>query len=173
MKIYKNILIWLFAFVVVLFSSVYALEVIDQWHLDTINKDIYKAVGSEDIDENQSVFRQWAHLPVDDQKVNKAIIAADWETILQYDEWAFKTFKYIKNIVNYSLWFLWILALIYLMYHWFIIVTTNEENKHQDAMKSIKTASIAIAWIWISWFIVSFIYYVVRIVYKDVSILWQ
>ncbi len=146
------------------------METIDQGHLDSINQDIYKAVGSEDIDENKNVLRQWAYLPVDDEKVNKAIIAADWESILDYDSGAFKTFKYIRNIVNYVLWFLWVVALFYLLYHWFIIVTTTEENKHEDAMKAIKTAAIAIGWIWIAWFIVTFVYYVVWLIYKDVPI---
>lgn len=166
-KLVFAVIVFAFATFNVSFVSA-QMETIDQGHLDTINKNIYKALGSKDISNTKNALRQWAYLPVDDLSigtdVHKAIIAADWQPILDYDSGALKTFKYIRNIVNYILWFLWFIALIYLLYHWFIIVTTTKENKHEDAMKAIKTAAIAIGWIWVARFIVTFIYYVIWLI---------
>ncbi len=160
-KFLKKLIFWIFSLFLIILNVSFALEVIDQTHLDTLNQDQYQAIWSEDITQNP--LRQWSHLPVDDSRINKWIISAE-DPITNYDSWAFKTLKFIKNLLNYFLGFLGFITLIYLLYHWFLVVTSSDENKHSEALKALKNWAIAIWWIWLSWIIVSAIFYLVNII---------
>ena len=73
----------------------------------------------------------------------------------------------IKNVINYALWFLWLIALVMLLVWWFKIVTAWwDEGAHEEWVKVLKNAAIGIAFIWISWFLVTFIFYVFSLVTK-------
>ncbi len=73
----------------------------------------------------------------------------------------------VKNVINYALWFLGLIALIMLLRGWFKIVTAwGDENAHQEWTKVLKNAAIGIAFIGISWFLVTFIFYVFSLVTK-------
>jgi len=80
-----------------------------------------------------------------------------WDSVIQV----------VKNTINYALWFLWFIALIFLLRGGFKIVTAGEDEWAQEAWKKVLTnAAIGIAFIWISWFLVSFIFYVFSLVTK-------
>lgn len=69
----------------------------------------------------------------------------------------------VRNVVNYALGSLSLVALVYIIIQWLIMVTAMwDDSKLKKWMKWIKRAVVAIAWIWLSWFIVSFIIWIVR-----------
>lgn len=73
----------------------------------------------------------------------------------------------IKNVINYVLGFLGLIALIMLLYGGFKMVTAGgDENGYQEGFKVLKNAAIGIAFIGISWFLVTFIFYVFSLVTK-------
>ena len=62
----------------------------------------------------------------------------------------------IQIAVNWILWMLAFIALIYMLYCWFLVLSSWSDDKAAWKWKDwIKTAVIAIAWIWIAWLIVS------------------
>ena len=71
---------------------------------------------------------------------------------------------YIEKIINYFLWIISLIALIYLLYHWFLMVTAAwDDEKYKKWWAWIKYATIALVWIWVSWFFVSLIFYLIGI----------
>ena len=74
-----------------------------------------------------------------------------------------RTFWIIRNIINRALWMLWLVALIYLLVHGLMILTALwDETKYKKWLKWIKYAAIAIWGIWLSWFIISFMFRVIK-----------
>lgn len=64
----------------------------------------------------------------------------------------------LKRIINWALWMLWLIALIYLLYHGFLMVTAaGDDAQFKKWTKWLKYAAIALWWIALSRFIVSFI----------------
>lgn len=62
----------------------------------------------------------------------------------------------IQIAVNRLLWLLALVALVYMLYNWFLIFTSWSESKNADKGKKwISTAAIALAWIGLSWLIIS------------------
>ena len=62
----------------------------------------------------------------------------------------------IKIAVNWILWILAFVVLIYLLYCGFQVLSAWDDDKWVSAWtKWIKKAAIAIAWIWLSWLIIS------------------
>ena len=73
------------------------------------------------------------------------------------------TLQIIKNVVNRALWMLSLVALVYIMIQWFIILTAaGDDNKQKKWMAGIKRAWLAIIWIGLSRFIISWIFRLVR-----------
>lgn len=69
---------------------------------------------------------------------------------------------YITSLIQISInWLLWILAfvaLVYMLYCWFLVFSSwSEEKNASKGKKWISTAAIALAWIGLSWLIVSVI----------------
>jgi len=72
------------------------------------------------------------------------------------------TMQKIQAVVNRSLWLLAILCVIYLIYEWVLLLVKFDDEKVQtDALEAIKKVARVIGWIWLSWFIVSVIFYIV------------
>lgn len=68
----------------------------------------------------------------------------------------------LNQIMNYTLGLLALVALVYLMYHGIMMVTAaGDEERYNKWFGGIKYASIALAWIWLSWFVVSLIFYII------------
>lgn len=109
-------------------------------------------------------IRQWAYQVVKSDDGNYTIdgIVDNDSEITKHSTALNRAFWIIKNIINRALWLLSLVALIYLLIHWFMIVTAAwDEAKYKKWLKWITNAAIAIWWIWLSWFIVSFIFRVI------------
>jgi hypothetical protein len=64
----------------------------------------------------------------------------------------------IQIAINRLLWILAFVALIYMIYNWFLVFTSGSDDKNASKGKKwIWTAAIALAWIWLSWLIISII----------------
>jgi Type IV secretion system pilin len=71
-----------------------------------------------------------------------------------------QTIAFIQNLINWSLWLVWLVALVYIIYHWFLMVTAaGNDAQFKKWAKSLRTAVVAILGIWLSAFIVKFIFY--------------
>ena len=71
----------------------------------------------------------------------------------------------IKNIINNALGMLALIALVYLIYHGFLILTAaGDETQFKNGLKGIKFAAIAIAGIWASRLIVSWIFRLIALI---------
>lgn len=69
---------------------------------------------------------------------------------------------YISMAVNYFLWIVAFIALIVVII-WFMQMLTSSEHDEsfQKAKKYVKNWSIAILVMWVSWFIVSFVFHII------------
>ena len=73
-----------------------------------------------------------------------------YETKLWY------TLALIQIAVNWILGMLAVVSLVYILYCWFLVLSSWSEDKNASKWKSwIKNAAIAIAWIGLSWLIIS------------------
>ena len=73
----------------------------------------------------------------------------------------------IKIAINWILWILSFVALVYMLYCWFLIFSSWSTDKNsQKGKKWISTAAIALAWIGLSWLIVSAMIWFITILSK-------
>lgn len=73
--------------------------------------------------------------------------------------------KLIQISINWILWILSFIALVYMLYCWFLIFSSWSDDKNvQKWKKWISTAAIALAWIWLSWLIVSVMIWFLRLI---------
>lgn len=76
-----------------------------------------------------------------------------------------KTMNYVKWILNYILWIIWLVALWYMILQWFRALTAwSNEEEMSKAMQWIKYAAFALAWVWLSWFVLSIIFWFLQLV---------
>jgi hypothetical protein len=137
------------------------------WNTSTIlNTDINNAVNTDVW--NSSIWdplRQWAYQIVSSDDWNytlNGIVDNDSE-ITQHSTALNRTLWIINNIINWALGMLSLIALVYLIVHGFIIITAAwDETKYKKWLKWIKYATIAIVWIWLSWFIISWIFRIIE-----------
>lgn len=82
-----------------------------------------------------------------------------------YNTSLWKAIKLIQIAINRILWILALVALVYMLYNWFLVLTSWTESKNADKGKKwISTAAIALAWIGLSWLIVSAIIWLIKFV---------
>lgn len=68
----------------------------------------------------------------------------------------------IKKFINYALGFLALIALVMLLWGGYKMVTSGwKEDAYQEGLKILKNAAIWIAFIAVSWFLVTFIFYII------------
>ncbi len=85
--------------------------------------------------------------------------------IITFDQAQSQTISLVRNIINYALSFVALIVLVYMIYEWYkIVVAGNDAEAYKQALTKLKNAAIAIAGIALSWFIVSFIFYVLNFV---------
>ena len=73
-----------------------------------------------------------------------------------YDTELWYALALIQIVINRALWILAFIALVYMIYNWFLVLSSGSDSKNTDKGKKwIKNAVIAIAWIWISWLVIS------------------
>ena len=69
----------------------------------------------------------------------------------------------IQIAINRLLWMLAFVALVYMLYNWFLVLTSGSDSKTADKWKKwISTAAIALAWIGLSWLIISAILWLIN-----------
>ena len=75
------------------------------------------------------------------------------------------TLKYIHRLINWALGMLAFVALIVVMYGWFQMVTAaGDDAKFKSWKKALKKVSIGIIGIGISWLIISFFFWFVKLI---------
>lgn len=75
------------------------------------------------------------------------------------------TLTFISSVINRFLGLLALVALIYLLYHAFmVLISYNSEEKISEHRSAIYTAAIVIIGIWLSWVVVSGMFYLVSII---------
>lgn len=71
----------------------------------------------------------------------------------------------IKRFINYALGFLALIALVMLLWGGYKMVASGwDEGAYKEGLKILKNAAIGIAFIAVSWFLVTFIFYVIGFV---------
>ncbi len=77
-----------------------------------------------------------------------------------YDSGTSKAVYYIKMIVNMLLSFVSLIALVMLIYAFYMMFFSKHESGMTKAKQMLKGIGIALAIMWLSWFIVSFIFWI-------------
>jgi hypothetical protein len=68
----------------------------------------------------------------------------------------------IKSFINWVLGILSLIALVIVLFWWFKMVTAaGDETKYKEGFKILQQAAIWLAVIWLSWFIVSIIFWLI------------
>ncbi len=71
----------------------------------------------------------------------------------------------IKKFINYALWLLALIAFAMLLWGGYkMVMSGGDEEAYKEGLKMLKNAAIGIAFISISWFLVTFIFYVISII---------
>ena len=113
-------------------------------------------------------LRQWVYKIIDADSTDTISNQELWGIVnpgLIQNHWTAmnSTMTIVKNIINYALWLLSLIALVYLIYHWFLMVTAAwNDTQYKQLIKWLKLAAIALAWIWLSWLIISFIFWLIN-----------
>jgi hypothetical protein len=69
----------------------------------------------------------------------------------------------IKNFINWVLWILSLIVLIICLRGWFQMVTASwDEEKYKKGFKILKQAWLGLVVIWLSWFIVTIVFWLLR-----------
>jgi len=148
-------------------STVLALQV--PWPKTTIyNSNIEKAIDTNNID---NPIRDGTFMIIDNEKTRdgeseRSIwwVVNIWQ-ITEHDEAKENVLQIIKNIINYALGMLWLVALVYLIAHWFMMVTAaGDDEKYKKWLKGLKYAAIALIGIGVSFFLMSFIFRLVKLI---------
>ena len=85
------------------------------------------------------------------------------------DQW-WSLIQIIKNVINWVLWMLALIALVLCLWWWFQIVTAAwDEWKQKKWLSVLKHAAIWLVVIWLSWFVVTIIFRLLR----GVTWVWQ
>jgi hypothetical protein len=138
-----------------------------RWNINTIyTNNVWDAINTElwgnDI---WDPIREWAYNIIhsaDDEYIVEWIVKEN-DPIETHWEALWDTMQIIRNAVNWALWMLSLVALIYIIIQGFMILTAaGDDNKQKKWIAGIKRAWLAIIWIGVSRFIVSFIFRIIR-----------
>lgn len=120
-------------------------------------------VNIDTIDGNP--IREWTRLPVQSPDGQNDIGIIDQGEIQTYEQWQLQTIAFVRNIINYFLGLLGLVALVIFIVAGFRTVTAwDDDSQYQNAIKDVRRVWIALLGIALSWFIVSFIFYVVGLI---------
>ena len=128
------------------------LKVLDwnKWWEDTQNRQSTWTIDWEDINTNDPIWMWSRSMGEKSSGILHIPDSTNYNTKLWY------ALALIQIIVNRALWILAFVALVYMIYNWFLIFSSGSDSKNMDKGKKwIKNAVVAIAWIWISWLIIS------------------
>lgn len=163
MKTITRILLFGLLFVIPFGTVFSALDYpIGEW--ETILTSNPDDVIGQKIKNSDDVLRDWT------EAVAEWIWDAAWSEKIYYSEikntaeaWTefIRTWKWI---VNWTLSVAWLAALIYILTHWFIALTAWwDEEKLKKWMAWIKYGLIAVFWIAVAWFILSLIFWLIKL----------
>ena len=139
MKInWKKILLWLFSLVLAWVWTYWVVNA-QWWSIDSYTANMYTTPGDAD------TTTIW--------------INTLWTT---WDRWGW-LIQVIKNAINWVLGMLSLIALVLCLWWWFQIVTAAwDEWKQKKWMSVLKHAAIWLVIIWLSWFVVTIIFWILR-----------
>lgn len=145
-RIFVYLLVWLLVFLPS-FSSARSKFWQDKWTW-------YKPVVEDPTidDEKMETIAQGTHDTIYDklQWVLRFQEREEYSTTLWY------AVSLVQVAINWILWILAFVALAYMLYSWFLVLSSwADDSKAKKGRKWISTAAIALAWIWLSWLIVS------------------
>ena len=157
---------FLFSWFLMLWGNTFSL--FDLWNTSTIltrdSTDVLDTTlwsANEDISDP---LRQWSFTIIH----STSWTTVDWivwsdNQIQTHSEAMVDTLQVVKNIINKLLWFLALITLIYIIIHWIMILLSwSKDDQFKKWVKWIKKAIIAIVWIWLSRFVVSLIFWLIR-----------
>jgi len=165
---HKTIILLFAAIILATTISVLALEI--PWPKSTIyTKELRDIINTENIDDP---LRGWSYYIINNENIVdpgeesqeiKGVINIG--EIQEHSQAQLSIMALIKNIINYILGATWLIALIYLLVHGFIILTAAwDDTKYKKWLKWIKYAAIALVGIGLSFFMISLIFYIIRII---------
>lgn len=106
-----------------------------------------------------SPLRQWSRFIIESPDGNNFIGVMNISQIWWFDQAQNETLNLIRNIINIILSFTAVVVLVLLIIEWYKIVTAwTDTDQYKKALWKLKNYAIAIAWIAVSRFIVSFIF---------------
>lgn len=154
MKYIKNLLTWLLWIWIVFSLSFSYTHWLWTGNTNIVNPkdDEYNPLFSwEIIDGDPSTISKWWKSFAEKLRwIIEIPSPSNYETSLWY------VLKLIQVSINWALWMLSLIALIYMLYCGFLVFSSWTEDKNaQKGKKWITTAATALAWIWLSWLIVS------------------
>lgn len=159
--------IWIFLLCVVIFLGFnyqYA-----QWLGTRDHNDTYRTQGDERPSDPE-VDGTWVDIenPISQSTTitsNKSIWILHLPRSDNYDTELWYLLAIIQIAVNWILWILAFVALVYMLYNWFLVLSAGSDDKNVSKWKKwVKTAAIAIMWIWIAWLIVSAMIWFIRVI---------
>jgi len=131
--------------------------------IQTLNVDDYKVYtkkANQVIDDSnlgKDPLRQWA---TDLATNTNGIVNTPLEDSKEAQN---QTLNYIKKIVDYVLSLLAVLVLLFMLYGWILMLTAwGDDNKYKSWFERVKIGAFVIFWIWLSWLLISFIFYIVE-----------
>ena len=162
MKILKKIWLLLAWFSVIFginFSSWLRSPFPEYWR--TTSSDSTATVAGTTVNESWSIS-EWSRT-ISDQ-LRWTIDTPNTGTYDNYTTSLWRVITLIQKAINRLLWILAFVALVYMLYNWFLILTSWSDTKNADKGKKwISTAAIALAWIGLSWLIVSAIIWIIGV----------
>jgi hypothetical protein len=125
------------------------------------DRDSTPSVDEEDISETDPIW-SWSYVMWEKSKWILHLPQADeYKTELWY------ALALVKIAVNRILWMLAFVALIYMLYCGYLILSSWSDDKNAWKGKQwIKTAAIVIAWIGLSWLIISAMIWFINVITK-------
>jgi len=88
------------------------------------------------------------------------IFKLKWSNRYNAETWHLKAFAYVKMIVNYMLTLVSLIALILTIYGFYLMFFSGQDEWLKKAKKILTWVAIAMAIMWLSRFIISFIFWV-------------
>lgn len=156
----KYYIAWVYIILVFSFWSCFA-----AWSCPWLSTDPYsciqkdsKSVISEDIKSSSDPIIKWA------QEAAKQTKIFQWGVWEWASRWTIDSaiMTRIQSVLNYAISFLATVALIYLIYNWFQLLIGNSDDTQKKALSKIKTVCWAIGWIWLSRFIISTMFWIIK-----------
>jgi len=161
MKIFKKIwvlLAWLFVSFGISFSQ--WLRAPSPQYAATTTSDGTATVAGTTVNESWSIS-EWSHAFSD--QLHWIVDTPNTGTYDNYTTSLWHVITLIQKAINRLLWILAFVALVYMLYNWFLILTSWSDSKNADKWKKwISTAAIALAWIGLSWLIISAIIWLIN-----------